>query len=464
MGSSHPLAGEGLSQNRVLIIDTDPVLRYGICSFLAAQGHIVSEAANCRDAQLLLQRLRPHVVVLDLYLPNGDTPELLRLAKSMEPKVPVLLLAGRDGSETRARALSNGADQVLPKPVDLGQLHAVLLRLLAQPKRPEAPIAPGARSQRECLDPFIGTSVAVRRLREIANRVLSSESPILLQGETGAGKGVLANWIHRNGPRAEQPFLDLNCAGLSRELLESELFGHEKGAFTSAVSAKPGLLEVANHGTVFLDEIGDIDLQVQPKLLKVLEDRVCRRLGEVRDRAVDIRLISATHRELLDLVRQQRFRSDLYFRVNIVYLQVPPLRDRTDDIAPLAEHLVRSIARQRGQPPMRISGAAMAALERYSWPGNIRELRNVLERAAVITGHDGVKPEHLHLQAASDSGPSRSVSMSGTLKQMERAYIHHVLDDEGGSIERTARRLGIPRSSLYNKMKRFEIPQGTGRE
>jgi transcriptional regulator with PAS, ATPase and Fis domain len=186
-------------------------------------------------------------------------------------------------------------------------------------------------------------------------------------------------------------------------------------------------------------------------------------LGEVRDRAVDIRLISATHRELLELVRQQRFRSDLYFRVNIVYIQVPCLRERVEDISPLAQRLVQSIARNCGRPEMRVSTSAIMALERYSWPGNIRELRNVLERAALVAGHDTVTQDHLHFQTALAPELSRLGGLSGTLKQMERAYIHHVLHDESGSIERAARRLGIPRSSLYNKMKRFEIPHGTGR-
>ena len=186
------------------------------------------------------------------------------------------------------------------------------------------------------------------------------------------------------GRDRKKPFLDLNCAGLSRELLESELFGHEKGAFTSAVNAKQGLLEVANGGTVFLDEIGDIDLQVQPKLLKVLEDRMFRRLGDVRDRSVDIRLMSATHRELLELVRQQRFRSDLYFRVNIVYIQVPPLRERVEDIAPLAQELLRNLSQKLWPEEMTIADSAMSTLQRYSWPGNIRELRNVLERAMLM--------------------------------------------------------------------------------
>src|SRR5208283_794272 len=244
-------------------------------------------------------------------------------------------------------------------------LHAVLLRVLANQRYRHQSLA-SISKVKQCLDPFLGTSVAIRRLQELARRVAGSESPILLQGETGSGKGVLANWIHCNGPRADEAFLDLNCAGLSRELLESELFGHEKGAFTSALSAKPGLLEVADRGTVFLDEIGDIDLQVQPKLLKVLEDGAFRRLGEVRDRAVDIRLISATHQELLELVRQQRFRSDLYFRVNIVTLRVPPLRERVEDIPTLAQYFLAHLAQDCARGEMAIEKSAMDALQQYS--------------------------------------------------------------------------------------------------
>jgi DNA-binding NtrC family response regulator len=450
-----------LSQKRILVVDVDPVIRSGICSFLSAQGHNVCDVANCQDAQEEFRRFRPEAVVLDLYLPNGDAPQLLRLAKSRQPAIPVVVLSGQASTEAAARAIRQGADQILIKPVELTELHTVLQRLLTGegPHRRQA--MPKHKS--ECVNPFVGSSSAIQRLRALASRVLCSESPILLQGETGSGKGVLANWIHRNGPRAHQPLLDLNCAGLSRELLESELFGYEKGAFTSAVASKPGLLEVANHGTVFLDEIGDIDLHVQPKLLKVLEERTFRRLGDVRDRAVDIRLISATHRELLELVREQRFRSDLFFRVNIFLICVPSLRDRTEDIAPLAQQLLRQITRTYGRPELGISDSAMAELERYPWPGNIRELRNVLERAAMVAEHQVVTPEDLHFQAKLEHDGLAAGALNGTLKDMERAYINHVLRDEGGSIERSARRLGIPRSSLYNKMRRFDIPQGTGR-
>lgn len=319
------------------------------------------------------------------------------------------------------------------------------------------------RTVNDDLDPFLGSSAAMARLREVAARIALSHSPVMIEGETGTGKGVLARWIHRHGPRATRPFLDLNCAGLSRELLESELFGYQKGAFTSAISSKPGLLEVAEGGTVFLDEIGDMDLQVQSKLLKVLEERSFRRLGDVRDRAVDMRLISATHRELEDLVSRQRFRGDLYYRVNIVGLKLPPLRQRVEDIAPLSEHLLGTIERQWRRGAVQISACAMRALQNYSWPGNIRELRNVLERALLLADGNELRVEHLLLQSATTAEVFVTKHSYGTLKQMERAYISHVLEAEGGSVERTARHLGIPRSSLYNKMRRLAIPQGTGR-
>jgi DNA-binding NtrC family response regulator len=445
-----------VNPSSVLVVDIDPVLRSAICSFLLDQGFIVSQASSCRDAQAQMQRRRPDALVFGVYLASGDALQLLQQARQTQPRVPVLLLAGQAG----APAVPTGADEVLIKPVEMGEIHISLLRILRA-----AELAAGNKptTAPEPIDPFLGSSPVIRELKELAQRILPTQSPVLIEGETGAGKGVLARWIHQNGPRASQLFLDLNCGGLSRELLESELFGYQKGAFTSAVSSKPGLLEAANRGTVFLDEIGDMELQIQSKLLKVLEERVFRRLGDLRERAVDVRLISATHRELLDLVQQQRFRSDLFFRINIVLLRVPPLRERVEDIPIFSEHLLRSIAKHGERGVARISRPAMTALQRYSWPGNIRELRNVLERAVLIAEGKAVTPDHLHFQS-SRATPSFTIdTAAGTLKQMERAYIRHVLVAERGSVGRAAQRLGIPRSSLYNKMRRFEIAHGTGR-
>ena len=306
------------------------------------------------------------------------------------------------------------------------------------------------------VDPFLGTSPVIQRLRDLAGKVAISESPVLILGETGSGKGVLANWLHANSTRSQEEFLDLNCAGLDREFLETELFGHEKGAFTSAVTAKPGLLEIANHGTVFLDEIGDVDLQVQPKLLKVLETGRFRRLGEVRDRFADVRLISATHRDLGREVREGRFRPDLFYRINIVLLEVPALRSRGEDIPLLANKLLRCLAPHC--EAIEFDGSAIDALREYSWPGNIRELRNVLQRALLLAEGNIISERELHFfPARFEELACPPVASDLTLREMEKSHIAAVLAQESGSIQRTAKRLGIPRSSLYNKLNRFGI-------
>ncbi len=454
-------AGECLSKNRILVIDVDPVIRSGICNFLLAKGHAIVEAPTMRDAQQQVHKFRPDAAILDFSFPNGDALELLKQIKRTESNIPVIALVGQSSADTAIRAIQEGAEQFLTKPVELSVLHAVLLRVLANQRYSHQPLTVSS-VKRESVDPFLGTSASIRRLQELAWRVAGRESPILLQGETGSGKGVLANWIHRNGRRTKERFLDLNCAGFSRELLESELFGHVKGAFTSALNAKQGLLEAANRGTVFLDEVGDIDLQIQPKLLKILENKVFRRVGDVDDRSVDIRLISATHRDLMELVRQQKFRSDLYFRVNIVPLRVPSLRERVEDIPMLTRYFLDSLAQDCGRGEMTLEKSAMEALQQYSWPGNIRELRNVLERAVLLTERNQLSVHHLQLQNPTLLAHPLARA-TGTLKQVERAYIHLVLQDEGGCVERTARRLGIARSSLYNKLKRYNIPLPTGR-
>jgi DNA-binding NtrC family response regulator len=299
------------------------------------------------------------------------------------------------------RAVKEGAEHFLTKPVELQALLVILQRLLENRRTHQRQLASKSRQTRETVDPFLGTSTAMRRLAEEAKKIFVAESPILIQGETGSGKGVLAKWLHNHGPRTEEAFVDLNCAGLSHELLETELFGHEKGAFTGATSRKSGLLEVAHHGTVFLDEIGDMDPQVQPKLLKVLEEKCFRRLGEVRDRHVDIRLIAATHQDLNALVREKKFRSDLYFRINTIPLIVPPLRERVEDILPLSHHLLHLIAAELGRSEVTLRPEAERALQEYPWPGNVRELRNVLERAVLLSDKNTLSREHLRFDVAS---------------------------------------------------------------
>ena len=442
------------------MVDDDPVIRFGIRNLLESQGMQVTEAENVQKAQAKFHGAGPDAAIVDFSLPDGDGLELLEHFKDVDPDLPVIVLTGQGSIELAVRAIKQGAEQFLTKPVELPALHALLVRALENKRFRQQSLVNLSKARRERLDPFLGTSVAIRKLQELARRVVSSDSPILIQGETGSGKGVLAKWIHEHSPRADEVFMDLNCAGLEREFLETELFGHERGAFTGAVQAKPGLLEVADRGTVFLDEIGDIDLTVQPKLLKVLENRQFRRLGDVHDRTVDIRLISATHRDLKELVRQERFREDLFFRITIIPIRLPPLRERREDIPLLAHEILRRIAQERGRGEIELDDEANRLLESYTWPGNIREMRNVLERAAQIAERSPLTVKDLELQwpdKTAQKPAAIAMDTELTMRELELRYIGLVLAEERGSIERAAERLGISRSSLYTKVKNKEV-------
>jgi transcriptional regulator with PAS, ATPase and Fis domain len=267
---------------------------------------------------------------------------------------------------------------------------------------------------------------------------------------------VLATWLHENGPRADDPFVDLNCAGLTREFLESELFGHEKGAFTGAVNAKLGLLEVGHRGTIFLDEIGDIDPNVQPKLLKVVEEKKFRRMGDVRDRFIDVRLIAATHQDLRHLIETKVFRSDLYFRISTVPLAIPPLRERQNDIPAVASSLLIRICSDMARPRAELSEKTVERLRSYYWPGNIRELRNVLERALLFTEHPVLEPGDLTFEPGPETR-FNSYQSAWTLEELERFHISAAFSEENQNVEQTARRLGIAKSTLYQKLKALHL-------
>jgi len=449
---------------KILIVDDEPGIRFGVRDFLESQGLEVEEADSLAAAEKAVREARPDAVVLDHVLPDGTALDLLPRLKETEPSLPVVVLTGHATIDLAVRAVKEGADQFLAKPVELPALLVMLQRLLETQREKRRQVAGRARQAREEIDPFTGSSPAIRGLAEQARRLSGSASPILIEGETGSGKGVLARWLHRNGPRADEPFVDMNCAGLSREFLETELFGHEKGAFTGAVSSKPGLLEVAHRGVVFLDEIGDLDPQVQPKLLKVLEEKRFRRLGEVRDRQVDVQLIAASHQDLPRLVEQSRFRSDLYFRISAIPLRVPPLRERGEDIVVLGRSLLEGFASDLGRRGLRLSAGAERALSGYAWPGNVRELRNVLERAVLLSNHDVLEPEDLRFRApvlpsseASVEQTTEASDASLTLEQLERVHIERVLRQLGGRVAEAAQRLGVPRSTLYQKVKKFGL-------
>jgi DNA-binding NtrC family response regulator len=450
---------------KVLIVDDEPGIRFGVRDFLESEGFEVEEADSTAAAERLVREYHPDALVLDHMLPDGTALELLPRIREIDSTLPVVVLTGHATIDLAVRAVKEGADQFLAKPVELPALVVMLRRLLETQREKRRQAAGRARQAREAVDPFTGTSAAIRRLAEDARRLQASSSPILIEGETGSGKGVLARWLHRNGPRGDEPFVDMNCAGLSREFLETELFGHEKGAYTGAVNSKQGLLEVAHRGVVFLDEIGDLDPQVQPKLLKVLEEKRFRRLGEVRDRQVDVQLVAASHQSLPQLVQEKKFRSDLYFRISTIPLRVPALRERVEDIPILARQLTAGLSNDLGRRALRLSPDAERALAAYSWPGNVRELRNVLERAALLCGRDVLEASDLRFEntagPAAPSGPvpgfAAAPGANLTLEELERSHIERVLAELGGRVTEASQRLGIPRSTLYQKIKRFGL-------
>jgi DNA-binding NtrC family response regulator len=445
-----------MARNKVLVVDDEPGVRFGIRDFLEQQGYEIEEAESCEDAQNLFRTSRPDIVIADYMMQDGTALDLLPRLKEIDPDTPLLVLTAHGSIDLAVRAIKEGAEQFLTKPLELPALQVILQRLLQKQRNHHKQLASKTRHIRQAIDPFIGTSPAIRALAEQARKILSSESPILIRGETGSGKGVLARWLHENSPRADEAFVDLNCAGLSRELLETELFGHEKGAFTSATASKQGLFEVAHRGTIFLDEVGDVDLQIQPKLLKVLEEKRFRRVGDVRDRQVDVRLIAATHQDLGQFVREKKFRDDLYFRISTIPLSFPPLRERIEDIPTVAQYLLNKVSADLGRGELSLDQDCIRALQAYSWPGNIRELRNVIERAVLLSDQRRITIKDLHFDGhASIGAPLLDTRL--TLLELEKQHIERVLQEEHGKVEKAAKRLGIPRSSLYQKIKKHQI-------
>jgi len=439
-----------------LVVDDESGVRFGIRDFLEQHGYEIEEAESCQDAQHIFRTSRPDIVVADYMLPDGTALDLLPRLKEIDSGIPLLVLTAHGSIDLAVRAIKEGAEQFLTKPLELPTLLVILQRLLQKQRNHHKQLASKSRQVRQAIDPFIGTSSAIRALRDQAKKILPTESPVLVLGETGTGKGVLARWLHDNSPRAEEAFVDLNCAGLSRELLETELFGHEKGAFTSATASKQGLFEVAHRGTIFLDEVGDVDLQIQPKLLKVLEEKRFRRVGDVRDRQVDVRLIAATHQDMGQLVREKRFRDDLYFRISTIPLSFPALRERVEDIPTMAQYLLDKVSADLGRGELHLDENSIQALQAYSWPGNIRELRNVIERAVLLSDQKTITINDLHFDGHTQVG-SPFLDSRLTLLELEKQHIERVLIEERGRVEKAAKRLGIPRSSLYQKIKKHQI-------
>ena len=446
---------EALSKGRVLLVEDDDKVRFGVATALRARGFEVCEADSLARARVLFAD-RPDVVITDLRLPDGDAVSRLPYLREIDATIPVYIITGFATIDLAVRAVKLGADEFFTKPVEMSTLLSCVEKAVAQRARTKS-----GKRPRVAFEETGVRSAAMRQLDAEVERLRDSDCTVLILGETGTGKSVLARRIHDLGARSRGPFIDVNCAGLSREFFESELFGHERGAFTGALATKQGLFDAAHEGTLFLDEIGDIDLQVQPKILKVLEERRYRRLGDVRERATDVRLIAATHHDLLEAVERKVFRADLFYRVSTVTLRVPSLRERPEDIPSLVDHILT----QEGAPHVTLTREAWDKLTTYGWPGNIRELRNVVHRALLLREGDIVSASDVRFDteprastrmvAAQVSAPD-SVSMR-TLEEVEREHIVLALTSERGRVTEAARKLGIPRSTLYQKLKTYGI-------
>ena len=461
----------------ILLIEDEAILAKNVKRFLERQDYDVRVAGDGADGLRQFDAFKPDLVLLDFHLPGSNGLEVLGEIRKRDGTVKVILVTGHGNVQLAVDAMKAGAYDYLSKPLVLNELKLVIDKAVGQ-ERLEGALSYYRDKQDEesGLDKVLGDSPPiaqvkqrVRQLLEAEGRMVDGAPPaVLITGETGTGKELVARAIHFDGPRRDQPFVELNCAAMPTHLLESELFGYERGAFTDARERKIGLVESAHGGTLFLDEIGDLDAVVQVKLLKLLEDKTVRRLGSVRDNRVDIRIITATNCFLEDMIRAGKFRSDLYFRLKVISIELPPLRERGQDIVKLAETFLAQHGRRYGRPHLRLSAEAQAILLRHPWPGNVRELRNVIEQSVLLAENDLIEPEQLLLQearllvdppvpATPPPADAAMTAIASTLEDVERDLILRAMTRSGGNVTLAARTLGISRDTLRYRMKKHNL-------
>jgi len=450
--------GTGMHRERILIVEGEKETCGVLRNYLEDKGYEVSTAGTCAATEQIWRTKRPDIAILDYSLSDGNALELIPGLKAIDAAIPIIILTGYGSIDLAVEALKLGAELFLPKPAELSTLYVLIQRSLENQRNHRQQLAERTRSSRGIRDPFLGKSESIRRLADLASEAALSDDPVLIRGEAGTGKGMMARWLHRNGPRASEPFVDVNCADSSGDLLECELFGEEHDALDGAVESKPGLLELAHKGTVFLDEIENLDFQIQSRVLKVVEEKQFRRLEEVRDRRVDVRLVATTQQAMTPPGPRKQFRRDLYDRVSWIPLSVPPLRERAEDIPMLSAHILGELTAHLGSGDIELGGVALRALQDYSWPGNTRELRNVLERVALVIGKDQSAGQDFRFDMQIEQYLS-GIGQFRTLEEMERNYIQQVLRKERGRVRAAAKKLGIPRSSLYHKLKQYKTDQ-----
>src|SRR3989440_1539729 len=452
-----------MSGSTVLIVDDEQTLARSAKAFLADHGYEAEVAASGEKALELLERLQPDVVFADVRLPGMSGIDLLKRIREFDPVLPVIMLTAYGSIEGAVEAVKLGAFDYVKKPVDLEELKLLADRARENRLLKQELSYYRRRATRDVgFATMVGESPAVRAVLERARQIAALEDtpPVLLTGETGTGKGILAHAIHAAGPRASKPFIEVNCTTLPATLMEAELFGYERGAFTDAKESKPGLVEAAEGGFLFLDEIGDVDLSVQGKLLRAIQERTVRRVGSVRERKIDFRIVAATNRDLERAVGEERFRKDLYFRLAVIVLEVPPLRERGQDVLLLTEHYLRAFNAKYGKVVREISAAARDLMLSYPWPGNVRELSHVIERAVLWSRGPTLDVEHLSLTrpvGGTDHGDAPKPVDAATLPQWERTMIEQALREAGGNQTKAAQRLGISRDTLRYRLKKFGL-------
>ena len=440
---------------RILVIDDEQHIRKTTAMTLDALGHEVVQVSNGADALAHLQKSSFDAAFLDLRLGDEDGLELIPKMITLEPKLAVIVFTAYSSIDTAVEAMRRGAVDYLAKPFTPEQVRSTLGRIESA-RRLENRVVEleSLVSDSQALADFNSEEPVVQKLFETANKAAASQATLLLLGESGTGKSVLARALHGNSPRRDNAFITVACPSLSKELLESELFGHVRGAFTGAVGETWGKVKAAEGGTLFLDEIGELPMEIQPKLLRLLQEREYERVGDAKPRKANVRVIAATNRKLEDLVKEGKFREDLYYRLNVITIEMPPLRSRPLDLPALARQHLKLFARQSSRPIRDFTPAAMTAMQRYPWPGNLRELRNVIERAVILTPGDKVDendfPDTLRGTPASGAVIGNRVS----LEELEREHILRVIEI-ANSMDEAAQILGIDPATLYRKRKRY---------
>jgi DNA-binding NtrC family response regulator len=443
----------------LLIVDDEPAARTTLAILLRKRGHRVVQAAGVREAVKVLDACAFDLVVTDLRMPDGDGLEVLRSAKAHCPEVVVILLTAYAGWESAKEAMQLGAYDYFEKGKEPDEfLHRIDKALEEKGLRHENANLRRQVRERYSLPGFIAQSNQMQRVLDLVLRVAPTDATVLIQGESGTGKEVIAKAIHHAGRRADKSFVAVNCGALPEPLLESELFGHVKGAFTGATAHKKGLFAEAHGGTLFLDEIGEMPLTLQVKFLRALQEGEVRPVGSTQTTTVDVRVLAATNRDLGQLMQQGRFREDLFYRLNVIPVILPPLRERREDISAMAEHFLRQYGQKQGRP-LRLSAEAIATLLRYPWPGNVRELENAMERAAILAQHDSISADDLpsHMVAGTPLGAAPSLPQAMTLAEAEKLHILQILERFGWNHSRAAEALAIGRTSLWRKLKEYQI-------